>query len=43
MRPIPIKEPIQNDSFLGIVLKPVVRDPKEAVAPQQAKQLLKVK
>jgi len=36
------KEPIQNESFLGVVLKPVIKDAKEQAAPQQAIQLTKV-
>lgn len=36
------KELIQKESFLGVVLKPVVRDQQNCEAPQQAKQLLKV-
>ncbi|KAH8384331.1 hypothetical protein KR093_001928, partial [Drosophila rubida] len=43
IRSLMTKEPIQNESFLGIVLKPVVKDAKEIVEPQQAKQLFKVK
>lgn len=34
------KEPIEN--FLGVVLKPVIKDPKDERAPQQAQQMLKV-
>lgn len=36
------KEPIQNESFLGVILKPVIKDAKELAEPQQAKQLTKV-
>jgi len=36
------KEPIQNESFLGVVLKPVIKDTREQAAPQQAIQLTKV-
>lgn len=42
VRALMTKEPIQNESFLGVVLKPVIKDAKEQVAPQQAKQLHKV-
>lgn len=36
------KEPIEKENFLGVVLKPVVKDQKDCQAPQQAKQMLKV-
>lgn len=42
VRSLMTKEPIQNESFLGVVLKPVVKDAKDPNEPQQAKQLLKV-
>lgn len=34
------KEPIEN--FLGVVLKPVAKDPRDEEVPQQAQQMLKV-
>lgn len=43
IRSLMTKEPIQNESFLGVVLKPVLKDAKDQIEPQQAKQLLKVK
>ncbi|EDW50927.1 GM26811 [Drosophila sechellia] len=41
IRNLMTKEPIQNESFLGVVLKPVIKDAREQAAPQQAIQLTK--
>lgn len=43
IRNLMTKEPIQNESFLGVVLKPVIKDARDQIEPQQAKRLLKVK
>lgn len=36
------KEPIENESFLGVVLKPVTKDLKDEHDPQQTQAMLKV-